>query len=179
MSKIAKMPVKLPENVKFNLENNIVVIVGPKGQLSQACNKNVSIDFDANHNHITFKPATKHADAWAHAGTVRANINNMVHGVTIGFEKVLELIGVGYRAQINNGVLNLSLGYSHPIEFSLPVDVTAVLPNNTTIVLKSNNKQLLGQIAAEIRAYRPPEPYKGKGVKYAGELILRKEPKKK
>ena len=126
-----------------------------------------------------FNPASNDPNAWAQAGTVRALVNNMIHGVTVGYERALELVGVGYRAAAKDKSITLSLGFSHPIEYDLPAGVVAETPNNTTIILKGLDKQILGQVASEIRAFRPPEPYKGKGVRYAGEVISRKEAKKK
>src|SRR5690606_18291789 len=123
---------------------------------------------------LHFSPASKDPKAWAQAGTARALVANMVKGVSEGFTKTLELVGVGYRAQAAGSSVNLSLGYSHPVNYVLPEGVVAETPNNTTIILKSSNKQLLGQVACEIRAWRKPEPYKGKGIKFAGEHIVRK-----
>jgi large subunit ribosomal protein L6 len=180
MSRVAKAPVVLPANVELSLIDGSVTIKGPKGSLNQHRNALVGIETSGDKNQVvTFKPASKDPNAWAQAGTLRALINNMVVGVTEGFTRTLELVGVGYRAQPKGKDITLSLGFSHPIEYILPEGVTAEFPNNTTIVLKSIDKQLLGQVASEIRAFRPPEPYKGKGVKYAGEAIVRKETKKK
>lgn len=180
MSRVAKAPVQLPDNVKIDITNDLLSIKGPKGELNQRFNKLVDVSrSDTDSNLIVFKPASNDPKGWAHAGTVRAIVNNMVKGVTHGFEKTLELVGVGYRAQANNKCLNLSLGFSHVVEYILPQGVVAETPNNTTIVLKGIDKQLLGQVASEIRSYRPPEPYKGKGIKYSGEVIARKEAKKK
>ena len=128
---------------------------------------------------ITFSPRSKDPKAWAQAGTTRAIVNNMVKGVTQGFSITLELVGVGYRAQGSKHHVTLSLGYSHPVEFKLPAGVTVETPNNTTVILTGIDKQLLGQVASEIRAIRSPEPYKGKGVRYLGEIIIKKEAKKK
>src|SRR3990167_7940684 len=178
MSRVAKEPIQLPTNVQMSMNSDIVVIKGPKGELTQKINKLVMISQGDDHK-ITFKPSSNEPTGWAQAGTVRAIINNMVKGVTQGFEITLELVGVGYRAQVSNKSLNLSLGFSHPVEYVLPQGVAAEAPSNTTIVLKGIDKQLLGQVASEIRSYRVPEPYKGKGIKYAGEMIKRKEAKKK
>ena len=128
---------------------------------------------------MTFEPREGASDGWAQAGTARAIVNNMVTGVASGFEKKLTLIGVGYRAQVQGSAINLTLGFSHPVVYNLPPGGTAETPSQTEIVLKSADKQLLGQVAAEIRAYRPPEPYKGKGVRYSDEYVRRKEAKKK
>lgn len=180
MSRVAKAPIKLPAQVEILIEKNSVTVKGPKGELKQHCNHLVQISPDDNDkNVITFKPATEHPNGWAQAGTMRAIVNNMVHGVTKGYELSLELIGVGYRAQSKGTSLGLSLGYSHPIEYNLPKGVSAETPSNTVIVLKGIDKQLIGQVASEIRAKRPPEPYKGKGVRKLGEVIVCKETKKK
>jgi len=179
MSRVAKAPIQLPTNVELTVEDGTLTIKGPKGSLSQHYNKLVSVNKCKDTNAISFKPASNDPNAWAHAGTVRALVNNMVKGVTEGFTVTLELVGVGYRAQASAKSLTLSLGFSHPIEYELPSSVVVETPTNTTIIVKGIDKQLLGQIASEIRAFRPPEPYKGKGVKYAGEVIARKEAKKK
>ena len=180
MSRVAKAPVILPANVNFTVSSNTITVKGPKGSLTEQCSKLVKIVKSENDsNEVNFQPASAHPDAWAHAGTIRAIVNNMVHGVTNGFNVTLELVGVGYRAQAKEKMVSLSLGFSHPIEYALPEGISAETPNNTTIILKGINKQLVGQVASEIRAFRPPEPYKGKGVKYAGEVIRRKEAKKK
>jgi large subunit ribosomal protein L6 len=180
MSRVAKAPIELPANVELTVGKDSLTVKGPKGSLVQHCNKHVSVTKNKeNSKQIEFSPASDDKTAWAHAGTVRALVNNMVKGVTNGFDMTLELVGVGYRAQASNKVVTLSLGFSHPIEYKLHEGITAETPNNTTIILRGIDKQLLGQVAAEIRAFRPPEPYKGKGVKYAGENIVRKEAKKK
>ncbi|MFY7697646.1 MAG: 50S ribosomal protein L6 [Legionella sp.] len=180
MSRVAKAPIRLPDNVQLSVSHQSITVTGPKGSLTQHCNKLVNVKAsEENNNIIKFMPAVEHPNAWAQAGTVRALVHNMVVGVTEGFSTTLELVGVGYRAQAKEATVSLSLGFSHPIEYSLPAGVTAETPNNTTIVLKGINKQQIGQVASEIRAFRPPEPYKGKGVKYAGEVIMRKEAKKK
>lgn len=180
MSRVAKAPILLPANVELTVGQDTVTVKGPKGTLTQHCNKLVSVSkCEKNAGQINFKPASNDPNAWAQAGTVRAIVQNMIHGVTNGFEKTLELVGVGYRAQAKGKSVSLALGFSHPIEYDLPAGVVVDTPNNTTIVLKGIDKQLIGQVASEIRAFRPPEPYKGKGVKYAGEVIKRKEAKKK
>src|SRR3990167_3811385 len=163
MSKIAKIPIKLPSNVQVNIGSDTIKVKGPRGELFQIYNSHVNViscEQDSEIN-LSFQPATTHPLAWSHAGTVRAVVNNMIIGVTDGFALTLELVGVGYRAQVNNTTLNLSLGYSHPIEYQLPAGVFAETPNNTTIILKGIDKQLIGQVASEVRGYRPPEPYKG------------------
>ena len=180
MSRVAKTPIVLPANVELSVGVDTVTVKGPKGTLTQHCNKLVSVSkSDSDVNLIIFKPASNDPNAWAQAGTVRALVKNMIHGVTNGYDRTLELVGVGYRAQAKGTSVSLSLGFSHPIEYDLPSGVIAETPNNTTIILKGIDKQLIGQVASEIRAFRPPEPYKGKGVKYAGEVIARKEAKKK
>lgn len=180
MSRVAKAPVILPGNVEFTVSEESLSIKGPKGTLAYKYNKLVEVTQDKeNQNQIKFAPASTHPNAWAQAGTLRALVNNMVKGVTQGFEITLELVGVGFRAQTNNGGINLTLGFSHPIDYRLPAGVTAETPSATTVVLRSIDKQLLGQVASEVRSFRPPEPYKGKGVKYSNEVIQRKEAKKK
>mgnify|MGYP001185830326 FL=1 len=176
MSRVAKNPVLIPDNVKFVIENNKVIVEGPKGKDELTINKYISVV--QKDSSVTIKYDESISSHAAIAGTTRALINNMVIGVNVGFEKKLELVGVGYRAKLNGNTLDLTLGFSHPIQHQLPENVTAETPSQTEIILKSHNKQLLGQTAAEIRAYRPPEPYKGKGVKYADEQIKRKEAKK-
>ena len=176
MSRVAKNPVLIPDNVKLAVENNKVIVEGPKGKDELTINKDIAVVQED--SSVTIKYDESISAQVAIAGTTRALINNMVIGVNIGFEKKLELVGVGYRAKLNGNTLDLTLGFSHPIKHQLPENVTAETPSQTEIILKSHNKQLLGQTAAEIRAYRPPEPYKGKGVKYADEQIIRKEAKK-
>ncbi len=177
MSRVAKAPVNLPSNVEVNFKDDIFNVKGPLGSLALDIHELVALEI--NDNKVIVKPKKNEQKAWALAGTMRALINNNVEGVTNGFVKSLELIGVGYRVQAKGKVLNLSLGYSHPIDYELPEGVTAEIPSNTKLVLKSSNKQILGQTAAEIRALRPPEPYKGKGIRYENEVVLRKETKKK
>lgn len=180
MSRVAKKPVVLPKGVELTIEPESIQINGPKGTLVQHYHRFVQISRDAeNDNVILFAEAVKHPDAWAHAGTARALMNNMVKGVTEGFSKTSEFVGVGYRVQVSGTKLNLSLGYSHPIEYQLPEGISAEAPTNTTLIIKGINKQLVGQVSAEIREMRKPEPYKGKGIRYAGENIVRKEAKKK
>ena len=180
MSRVAKAPISLPANVAFNVEGNLITIKGPKGSLTNTINNLVTVAAAEDNAHlITFKPSANDPSAWAQAGTARAVVNNMVIGVTDGFTVSLELVGVGYRAQAKGQSVTLSLGFSHPIEYALPEGVTAETPTVTSIILKSIDKQRVGQVAAEIRSFRPPEPYKGKGVKYSNEVIIRKEAKKK
>jgi large subunit ribosomal protein L6 len=177
MSRVAKAPIFLPTNVKVSIENSVVSVQGPKGTLTQKCHNLVSVSLSG--EQVNFGPSANDSGAWAQAGTMRALVNNMVHGVVHGVELTLELVGVGYRAQAKPGSIALSLGFSHPLEYSLPKGVTAETPSNTVIILKGIDKQLVGQVASEIRAYRSPEPYKGKGIRYSGEIIILKETKKK
>lgn len=183
MSRVAKASIQLPADVEIMVEKDSVTIKGPKGSLNQHYNSLVDIEVTQDGERtVSFKPANNdinNTNAWAHAGTARALVNNMVHGVKEGYSKTLELVGTGFRAQANQKVLNLQLGFSHPINYSLPEGILAETPNNTTIILKGLDKQRIGQIAAEIRAFRPPEPYKGKGIRFAGQIIIRKEAKKK
>lgn len=180
MSRVAKANITLPDKVEIEIGTHQITVTGPKGSLTQHCNRLVAVKLaEDDKKVVSFQPAANDPSAWAQAGTVRALVNNMIKGVTVGFEMTLELVGVGYRAQAKPQSLTLSLGFSHPIEYTLPKGIHAETPNNTTIILKGIDKQLLGQAASEIRAFRPPEPYKGKGVRYAGELIVIKEAKKK
>ena len=177
MSRIAKAPIELPSGVDVSIAGQDVTVKGKNGTLSISLNNAVAVN--QAENVLTFEPREGASDGWAQAGTARAIVNNMVTGVASGFEKKLTLIGVGYRAQVQGSAINLTLGFSHPVVYNLPQGVTAETPSQTEIVLKSADKQLLGQVAAEIRAYRPPEPYKGKGVRYSDEYVRRKEAKKK
>ena len=177
MSRIAKAPVNIPSGVDIKLEGNNVTVKGSKGQLSFDFSPAVSMEIADNVISMQWNKDDKNATA--QAGTARAIINNMVTGVSAGFERKLALVGVGYRAQSKDNVLSLSLGYSHPVDFIVPAGVSVETPTQTEIVIKGSDKQQVGQVAAKIRAYRPPEPYKGKGVKYAEEHIVRKEAKKK
>ncbi|MEJ2041806.1 MAG: 50S ribosomal protein L6 [Reinekea sp.] len=177
MSRIAKYPVKIPSGVEVKLDAEHITVKGGKISLSQAQHPSVEIKQEG--EELTFTPRDGGKVAHAMSGTMRALVNNMVVGVTVGFEKKLQLNGVGYRAKASGNTVNLTLGFSHPVDYALPEGVTAESPSNTEIVLKSADKQLLGQAAAEIRAFRPPEPYKGKGVRYADEYVRRKEAKKK
>jgi len=178
MSRIAKNPITIPSGVDVSIDGQVVTVKGTKGQLQQVVNDLVKVARnDANDVVVTVCEDTK--PSWTMAGTTRALINNLVTGVSAGFEKKLQLIGVGYRAQAQGKVLNLTLGFSHPVNYELPEGITAETPSQTEIVVKGIDKQKVGQVAAEIRAYRPPEPYKGKGVRYADEHVVRKEAKKK
>ncbi len=177
MSRIAKAPVAIPSGVDVKLEGNNMIVKGSKGQLSFDFNSAISVEIADNVISMQWNRDDKNATA--QAGTARAIINNMVTGVSAGFERKLALVGVGYRAQAKDNILSLSLGYSHPVDFVVPAGVSVETPTQTEIVIKGSDKQQVGQVAAKIRAYRPPEPYKGKGVKYAEEHIVRKEAKKK
>lgn len=177
MSRVAKSPVLVPAGVEVKLDGNNVTVKGGMGTLSISLHQKVVIKMAD--GQITFNVGPDDAKAWAHAGTARALINNMVIGVTKGFERKLDLVGVGYRAKAGGKTLNLALGFSHPIDFELPAGVTAETPTQTQIVLRGADKQVLGQAAAKIRGFRPPEPYKGKGIRYSDEHVLRKEAKKK
>jgi large subunit ribosomal protein L6 len=177
MSRVAKNPVVLPKGVEVTLEDNAVRVKGSKGELSVAVHAAVQVTRDA--DVLRFAARNEEASADALAGTMRVLVGNMVTGVSQGFERKLQLVGVGYRAAAKGNTLTLTLGFSHPIEYELPAGISAETPTQTDIVLKGADKQLLGQVAADIRAYRPPEPYKGKGVRYADEQVRRKEAKKK
>jgi len=177
MSRVAKQPVEMPSGVEITIASGKVTAKGPKGNLELALNPLVEVKQDG--NLLSIVPARESKQAWAMAGTTRALLNNMVTGVSQGFERKLELVGVGYRAQAQGNTLNLTLGFSHPINYSVPEGITIETPSQTEVVVKGADKQRVGQVAAEIRAFRPPEPYKGKGVKYADEVIVRKEAKKK
>lgn len=177
MSRVAKAPVIIPSNVTCTLDDNHVVVKGPKGTITHPLHKFVKISQEE--GKLVLATASNDPNAWAQAGTMRAVLNNMVVGVTNGFSITLELVGVGYRAQAKGKQVSLSLGFSHPIEYDLPEGVTVETPNVTTIILSGIDKHKVGQVAAEIRAFRSPEPYKGKGIKYANEKIIRKEAKKK
>ncbi|MFZ2169297.1 MAG: 50S ribosomal protein L6 [Methylococcaceae bacterium] len=177
MSRIAKAPVTIPSGVDIKLEGNNMTVKGSKGQLSFNLNPAISVDITDNVVSMQWNKDDKNATA--QAGTARAIVSNMVTGVSAGFEKKLTLIGVGYRAQAKDNILNLTLGFSHPVDFEVPAGITVETPTQTEIIIRGSNKQQVGQVAAKIRAYRPPEPYKGKGVRYAEEHVVRKEAKKK
>ena len=177
MSRVAKNPVKLPAGVEVKLAGQQLSVKGAKGTLE--LNVHASVEVVQDSGELRF--ATREGDLQnrAMAGTTRALVNNMVIGVSQGFERKLQLVGVGYKAQVKGQVLNLSLGFSHPIDYELPYGVTAETPSQTDILIKGIDKQLVGQVAAEIRDFRRPEPYKGKGVRYSDEVVRRKEAKKK
>jgi large subunit ribosomal protein L6 len=177
MSRIAKYPVPLPEKVEVSLKSDEISVKGPLGTLTQRISPNVKIEKIENSLEIKVNETSRQADAMS--GTLRALVANMVTGVTKGFEKKLQLVGVGYRAQAQGDKLNLTLGFSHPVVHQLPKGIKAETPTQTEILIKGVDKQLVGQVAAEVRRYRSPEPYKGKGVRYADERIVLKETKKK
>lgn len=177
MSRIAKMPIELPSGVEVVINGQNLNVKGSKGAFDYIINSDVIISQED--GSLVFNPRVENNKKhWAMAGTMRAVTGNMVTGVSEGFEKKLELVGVGYRAQAQGNKLNLTLGFSHPIIHEIPQGVTVETPSQTEIILRGIDKQVIGQTASEIRSYRPPEPYKGKGVKYADERIIRKEAKK-
>ncbi|TQF72771.1 50S ribosomal protein L6 [Pseudoalteromonas luteoviolacea] len=176
MSRIAKAPIAVPAGVEVAINGQEIKVKGKNGELTRVVNDAVEVVL--NDNVITTNPREV-ANAWAQAGTARALINNMIIGVNEGFEKKLQLVGVGYRAAVKGKVLDLTLGFSHPVNFEIPAGITIEAPSQTEIVVKGADKQLVGQTAANIRSYREPEPYKGKGVRYADEHVRRKEAKKK
>ena len=174
MSRVAKKPIALAKGVEVNVQNGSISVKGPKGNLSVAKPDGIEIKIEEGNallsaNDPSLVPLT---------GTLRAIVANMVHGVSTGFERKLELVGVGYRAAVQGKDLNLSLGYSHPVVFQAPEGITITTPTQTEVIVAGADKQLVGEVAAKIRGYRPPEPYKGKGVKYSDETIIRKEAKK-
>ena len=177
MSRVAKAPVAIPAGVTITLSGQDIKVKGPIGELSHTIHSAVVVSQEEN-NIITNIVADVRG-AWAQAGTVRSLINNMVEGVSKGFEKKLLLNGVGYRAKAAGKNLNLSLGFSHPVDHAIPEGITVETPSQTEIILKGADKQLVGQTAANVRAYRKPEPYKGKGIRYSDENVRRKEAKKK
>ncbi|MEM7196338.1 MAG: 50S ribosomal protein L6 [Pseudomonadota bacterium] len=181
MSRIAKAPIEIPSGVDIKIDDGIVSAKGPKGELSFSLSPEIRLSQEDGRLQVSIagdqEKASKHIRSMS--GTTRAMVNNLITGVTSGFEKHLTIIGVGYRAQAQGKKLNLSLGFSHPVEYELPEGVTAETPTQTSIVLRAADKQVLGQVAAEIRAFRPPEPYKGKGIRYADEYVMRKQAKKK
>jgi len=177
MSRIAKAPVELPQGVEFKQEGNVVTIKGSKGSLSLELNTEVQLSQEEGALIVTPRSGSRFAIAVT--GTSRALLANMVQGVTEGFERKLALVGVGYRAQVQGSKLNLTLGFSHPVVYEVPEGVNVETPSQTEVVIRGTDKQKVGQVAAEIRSFRPPEPYKGKGVRYADERVMLKEAKKK
>lgn len=170
-------PITIPSGVDVTIADKTVMVQGSKGKLEHTLNPLVSVARED--DVLKFVPKTELANAIAQTGTARALVNNMLQGVSCGFERKLELVGVGYRAQSQGKVLNLTLGYSHPVKYVVPEGITIETPTQTEILVKGCDKRLVGQVAADIRSFRTPEPYKGKGVKYADEVIVRKEAKKK
>jgi large subunit ribosomal protein L6 len=177
MSRIAKAPVELPKGVEFRQEGNVVTLKGGKGSLSLEINNEVELAQEENLLRVAPRSGSRFSAAIA--GTMRAILANMAKGVSEGFERKLELVGVGYRAQAQGNKLNLSLGFSHPVVYQVPAGVSVETPSQTEIFVRGADKQVVGQVAAEIRGFRPPEPYKGKGVRYANERVILKEAKKK
>lgn len=177
MSRIGKKPVVVPDGVEVNLNGRAVAVKGPKGELSAILSDYVNVD--SGEDGITVSPVDKSQTARSFWGLSRSLVENLVVGVSQGFDRKLELQGVGYRAQMQGNTLKLSLGFSHDVDFSLPEGIKVECPSQTEIVISGIDKQKVGQVASEIRSLRPPEPYKGKGVRYAGEYVFRKEGKKK
>ncbi|MGB5347533.1 MAG: 50S ribosomal protein L6 [Woeseia sp.] len=177
MSRIAKEPVELPKGVEFSKSGTTLTVKGSKGALSMELNPEVMLSQEDNAVQVKARSGSRFSIAMS--GTTRALIANMVEGVSEGFEKKLELVGVGYRAQAQGKKLNLTLGFSHPVEFAVPEGITIETPSQTEVLIRGADKQRVGQVAAEIRRFRPPEPYKGKGVRYANERVVMKEAKKK
>jgi len=177
MSRVARMPVAVPNGTDIQIANGVITAKGPLGTLTQIINPLVEIKRDG--EQLTFAAANESRESSAMSGTFRALVANMVQGVSKGFERKLTLVGVGFRAQAQGASLNLSLGFSHPVVHSMPEGVKCETPTQTEILIKGADKQKVGQVAAEVRAYKPPEPYKGKGVRYADEVVVIKETKKK
>ncbi len=177
MSRVGKSPIAVPQGAEITLSADLITVKGPLGTISQQQNQLVKIVND--NGTLKFEPTDESREANAMSGTMRALVANMVSGVTKGFERKLTLVGVGFRAQAQGDKLNLSLGFSHPVVHDMPVGVKAETPSQTEILIKGIDKQKVGQVAAEVRGYRPPEPYKGKGVRYADEVVILKETKKK
>ena len=177
MSRVAKVPVAVPAGVDVQLADGVITVKGSLGTLTQKINPLVAITREG--AELLFKAADESRGASAMSGTFRALVANMVQGVTKGFEKKLQLVGTGYRGQAQGASLNLSLGFSHPVVYKLPDGVTAATPTQSEIIIKGSDRQRVGQVAAEIRAYKSPEPYKGKGVRYSDEKVVLKEVKKK
>lgn len=177
MSRVGKSPVTIPAGVDVSIKDDQISVKGAGGTLSLA--QNALVKVSSNDGKLSFEPINDSREANAMSGTVRQLVNNMVVGVSKGFEKKLTLIGVGFKAAASGAKLNLSIGFSHPVNFEMPAGITVATPTPTEIVIKGANRQVVGQLAAEIRAVRPPEPYKGKGIRYADEKVVIKETKKK
>ncbi|MBI2382137.1 MAG: 50S ribosomal protein L6 [Gammaproteobacteria bacterium] len=178
MSRVAKSPVALPTGVEVTLNGDVLTVKGGKGTLEHRLHATITVAVEGQEARVQLVDE-KHPHAWIQAGTARALLNNMVKGVSVGFERKLNLVGVGYKAQAQGKKLNLSLGFSHPVEFAVPEGITVETPTATEILVKGVDRQQVGQVAANIRGYRPPEPYKGKGVRYSDEVVRLKEAKKK
>lgn len=176
MSRIANYPITIPKGVEVNIDGNTVTVKGRNGEMKHYAHHLVTVTSED--GQLRFGAKNNSKPARALSGTTRALVQNLVTGVSEGFEQKLEIVGVGYRAQAQGKKLNLTLGFSHPVDFAIPDGITIETPSQTEIVVKGMDKQMVGQVAANIRSFRPPEPYKGKGVKYAGERIIRKEAKK-
>ena len=176
MARVLK-PISIPKGVEISINGQAISAKGPKGQIAHTVHETVEIHHEG--DTVRFSPRKEDKPTMALVGTSRALVNSMFTGVSEGFERKLELIGVGYRAQAQGKVLNLTLGFSHPVAYEVPEGVTVETPSQTEILVKGAEKQKVGQVAADIRAYRPPEPYKGKGVRYSDERVVRKEAKKK
>lgn len=177
MSRVGKMPITIPQGVDVSIKDGKVVVKGPQGTLTLPLHESVSATIEG--GKITFAPIGESVEADAMSGTMRALVANMVNGVGKGFEKKLTLVGVGFRAQAQGQKLNLQIGFSHPVAKDMPAGITVQTPTQTEIIIKGSDRQVVGQIAAEVRAIRPPEPYKGKGIRYADEKVTLKETKKK
>lgn len=177
MSRVAKSPITIPTDVNVTLEDRLLTVKGPKGELQHQVHR--WVDVKQENGRLSLAPNKERKDAWALAGTTRALLNNMVVGVSHGFERKLQLVGVGYRAQAQGNNLSLTLGFSFPVDYPVPDDVTVETPSQTEIQIKGTDKQRVGQVAANIRSLRSMEPYKGKGVRYADERVVLKEAKKK
>src|SRR5574337_33099 len=177
MSRVGKMPIAVPQGVDVSVSEQQITVKGAGGTLTRAAHALVTVKNDS--GKLTFEPADASAAANAMSGTMRALLNNMIGGVTKGFEKKLTLVGVGFRAQAQGAKLNLQVGFSHPVVKDMPAGVKVETPTQTEIVIKGADRQAVGQVAAEVRAIRPPEPYKGKGIRYADERVVLKETKKK
>jgi large subunit ribosomal protein L6 len=176
MSRVAKNPVVVPSGVEVGIDGAVVRVKGGKGELRHSLPAGITVERDG--DALKVKALTESRAVQALAGTTRAQLQNMVRGVTEGFQRKLEIVGVGYRAQVQGKVLNLALGFSHPVQVPIPDGITIETPSQTEIIVRGVDRRSVGQLAADIRAFRPPEPYKGKGVRYAGEHIIRKEAKK-
>lgn len=177
MSRVGKMPIAVPKGVEVQIKEDQITVKGANGTLVRATNALVAVTMDG--DQVKIAPANESTEANAMSGTMRALLNNMVNGVSKGFEKKLQLVGVGFRAQAQGTKLNLQIGFSHPVAKEMPAGIKVETPTQTEILIKGADRQVVGQVAAEVRAIRPPEPYKGKGIRYADERVVLKETKKK